>query len=354
MKVTVLVKLGILLVPLLLVGMIPLVAGAQEDTTIVMDTLHSTSGIDGGISYSAYYSMLFVNTVSVAYGAGDFWNWFTWSEDHERAYLSFDLVTLPDSIIVIEATVNLYQVVSIGNDSSCFPIWDVPGGDTLFCIMDHIDYGAYLDTSDWGAGNPGHPKTLTSNIGVISDDTTIEYKTLDVTRYVQADIDDGRKRSQFRIRFPIDTDHDERDDRLEFYWSRTTPPPYVLITYRKQDAVREWGDYSLPVEFDLEQNFPNPFNASTTVRYTLPQVIGERFKVKGGPNTSRLIPITLKIYNILGKEVRRLVSEEQRVGRYEVVWDGKDEQGKDLASGVYFCKLEYGGFIAVRKLVLLR
>ena len=355
MKRAILVKLGVLLVPLLLVGITAQMAKAQEDTTIVTDTLYSTSEIDGGIWYSQYYSTLFVNTIAGTYSAGDGWDWITGGENYVRSYLSFDLSSLPDSIIVREATVKLYQFHSIGDDTGGrFPVWDVPGGDTLFCIMDHIDYGAYLDTSDWGAGNPGHPKTLTSNIGVISDDTTIEYKTLDVTRYVQADIDDGRKRSQFRIRFPIDTDHDERDDRLEFYWSRTTPPPYVLITYRKQDAVREWGDYSLPVEFDLEQNFPNPFNASTTVRYTLPQVIGERFKVKGGPNTSRLIPITLKIYNILGKEVRRLVSEEQRVGRYEVVWDGKDEQGKDLASGVYFCKLEYGGFIAVRKLVLLR
>jgi len=344
MKVIVLVRLGMFLGCLVLVGLIPQMARAQGDTTIVTDTLRSTPGIDGNIWYSEYYSTLFVVINSPGHSVGDCWDMFVGGENYGRSYLSFDLSPLPDSITVIEARVNLYQFRCIGNDAVRYPIWDVPGGDTLFCLMDHINYGAYLDTSDWGAGDPGDPKTLTSNIGVISDDTTIGYKTLDVTRYIQADIAAERRRSQFRIRFPIDTDHDERGDWLDFYSSAHYPPlrPYMPVRYKKHNAVKEWGDYGLPLKFKLEQNFPNPFNVATTIRYHLPAVSGQQSA------------ISLKIYNILGQEVRILVDEVQRAGRYEVVWDGKGDQGKDLASGVYFCKLECGGFIAVRKLILLR
>jgi len=341
MEKAILVKLGILLVSLLLVGTVPQMARAQEDTTIVTDTLYSTPEIDGSIWYSEYYSFWFVVTISQAYAAGDGWDVIVGGENYIRSYLSFDLTSVPDSIIVIEVTVNLYQSNCTGNNTFRYPIWDVPGGDTLFCIMDHIDYGAYLDILDWGAGDPGHPKTLTSNIGVLSDNATIEYKTMDVTRYVQADIDAERRRSQFRIRFPIDTDHDGRNDELTFY-SSSTPTlfkPYMLIRYKKHNAVREWEDYSPPVEFRLEQNWPNPFNENTVIRYSL--LVGRS-------------AISLKIYNILGQEVRMLVDERQTPGYYSVLWDGKDDQGKDLASGVYFCKLEYGGFVAVRRLVLLR
>jgi len=353
MKATVLVRLGVLLACLVLVGISPQIAKTQVDTTIVTDTLYSTSGIDGSIWYSEFYSTLFVVTTADEYSAGDAlgWDMFVGGENYTRSYLCFDLSSLPDSIIVVEASVNLYQWLSIGNDTrGVFPIWDVPGGDTLFCIMDHINYGAYLDTLDWGAGDPGNPKTLTSNIGVLSDDATIEYKTLDVTRYVQADIDAERRRSQFRIRFPIDTDHDERGDWLDFYSSSSAhyPPlhPYMPVRYKKHNAVEEWGDYSLPVKFRLEQNFPNPFNVATTIRYHLPAV------------SSRLSAVSLKIYNILGKEVITLVDKKQKAGSYRVVWDGRDNQGKEVSSGVYLCRLEVRGdglkVAGTRKMVLLK
>lgn len=343
MKVRVLVKSGVLLVCLLLVGISPQMARAQEDTTIVTDTLYSTPEIDGDIWYSEYYSTLFVVTTAVGHGPGDAWDVIVGGENYDRSYLSFNLSPLPDSIIVIEATVNIYQFRSGGNNMlGVFPIWDVPGGDTLFCIMDHINYGAYLDTSDWGAGDPGNPKTLTSNIGIISDDVTIEYKSLNVTRYVQADIDTGRIRSQFRVRFPIDTDQDGRTDELYFYSSRTTPAPYMPVRYKKHNAVEEWGDYNLPVGFELGQNYPNPFNAATAIPYYLSSV-------RGRPSA-----VTLRVYNVLGQGVRTLVDEEQAPGYYSVVWDGRGGKGEEVSSGIYFCRMKAPGFEQVRRLVLIK
>ncbi len=108
-------------------------------------------------------------------------------------------------------------------------------------------------------------------------------------------------------------------------------------------GVDETQGKELPKRFSLSQNFPNPFNSSTTIRYTVPQVIGERFKVKGEPNASHLIPITLKVYNSLGEKVRDLIDGEKEPGYYRVVWDGRDNFGEEVCSGVYFYRLEVVG-----------
>ena len=125
------------------------------------------------------------------------------------------------------------------------------------------------------------------------------------------------------------------------------------IFYIHQEGCEEPPEYSQPNQFELEQNYPNPFNAATTLNYTLPQVIGERFKVKGGPNTSHLIPITLKVYNLLGQEVRTLVDKRQKPGTYRVTWDASE-----VASGVYFYRLEVKGdrlkVTETRKMVVIK
>ena len=90
---------------------------------------------------------------------------------------------------------------------------------------------------------------------------------------------------------------------------------------------------SVPRSFALFQNYPNPFNPTTVISYQL----------------SAVSHVTLKIYDVLGREVGTLVNEVQKVGIYEVTFDGSR-----LASGVYFYRLVAGGFVSVRKLVLVK
>ncbi len=97
----------------------------------------------------------------------------------------------------------------------------------------------------------------------------------------------------------------------------------------------------LPQTFSLSQNYPNPFNSTTIIHYTLPAI------------SSQLSAVSLRIYNILGKEVRTLVEGDQPPGNYQVVWDGKDSKGNSLSSGIYFYRLEAGEFAATRSMVLL-
>jgi len=93
--------------------------------------------------------------------------------------------------------------------------------------------------------------------------------------------------------------------------------------------------------FSLKQNHPNPFNAVTAIRYA----------IGGG---QRSIRISLRIYDILGRKVKTLVNEAQTAGVYEVSWDGKDQQGKTVASGVYFYRLETSEFSQTKRMVLLK
>jgi hypothetical protein len=94
-----------------------------------------------------------------------------------------------------------------------------------------------------------------------------------------------------------------------------------------------------PEDFRLEQNYPNPFNPSTTISFTLPV-------------SSR---ISLRVFDALGREVRTLVANEERErGIGSVVWDGRDNAGRTVASGTYFYTLRFGNFEKTNKMMLLK
>ncbi len=93
-----------------------------------------------------------------------------------------------------------------------------------------------------------------------------------------------------------------------------------------------------PQRFTLSQNYPNPFNANTKIEYALP----EKSHVQ------------IILYNIRGEKIKTLVAEEQEAGHHTVAWDGADERGRVVSSGVYIFKMTAGGFSDCKKLLLLR
>lgn len=105
------------------------------------------------------------------------------------------------------------------------------------------------------------------------------------------------------------------------------------VTWIRQPMPYVEGGQGKPVEFALDQNFPNPFNPRTSIRFA----IAERGKV------------TLAVFDVVGREVASLVKEVRALGLYEVEWDASN-----MTSGVYFCRLATANFIKTRKLVLLR
>ena len=94
---------------------------------------------------------------------------------------------------------------------------------------------------------------------------------------------------------------------------------------------------SVPVN-QLISNYPNPFNPETTIAYEI--------KNSG--------PVTLEVYNILGKKVTTLVNEDVTAGQHKVIWNGTDRNNKSVASGVYFYKLSSGSFEATNKMILMK
>jgi len=101
----------------------------------------------------------------------------------------------------------------------------------------------------------------------------------------------------------------------------------------------EHDDPQVPRDFELEQNFPNPFNPETTIRFH----VGPR------PALAKLV-----IYNVLGQEVRVLADRQFEPGMHELHWDGRDRNGSPVGSGVYFYRLSAGATAEVRKMVLLK
>jgi hypothetical protein len=115
-------------------------------------------------------------------------------------------------------------------------------------------------------------------------------------------------------------------------------------------ALPEVKESQRGADFILSQNYPNPFNATTIIPFTVTRspVNGSQLMVHTPLHT------TLVIYNILGEKVRMLVDEEKLPGEYQVMWDGKNNSGKEVASGVYFYKLKVGDLSETRKLVLIK
>ena len=106
--------------------------------------------------------------------------------------------------------------------------------------------------------------------------------------------------------------------------------------------VENLAESNSPETFSLSQNYPNPFNPNTTIQFDIP------FTGK------QMIKVQLRIYNLSGELIRTLVNEEKSPGIYQVHWDGMDETGNQVASGIYLCQFRAGDFNHSRKMILMK
>jgi hypothetical protein len=113
---------------------------------------------------------------------------------------------------------------------------------------------------------------------------------------------------------------------------------HVAFNDQAPQALNRIEVTALPQTFALEQNFPNPFNPNTQIRYRLPAA-GR---------------IELGIFNVVGQQVRRLVEGTQVAGLHQVDWDGRDEAGHRVESGLYFYRLETDAAVQTRKMLLVK
>jgi hypothetical protein len=108
--------------------------------------------------------------------------------------------------------------------------------------------------------------------------------------------------------------------------------------YENQNVIVNADENLIPLFTRLNQNYPNPFNPTTTINYSLK----ENSKV------------SINIYNIKGQKVKQLVSDQLSEGQHSVIWNGTDNNGKSVSSGIYFYKLKTENYEKTKKMILLR
>jgi hypothetical protein len=108
------------------------------------------------------------------------------------------------------------------------------------------------------------------------------------------------------------------------------------------DRLQASVEIALPQAVSLKQNYPNPFNPQTSINFVIPD------------RQKRSIPVLLQVFNLRGRKVKTLIAKNLAAGNYNVCWDGRDELGHQLSSGVYFYRLSLPETSLIRKMVILK
>jgi len=186
-------------------------------------------------------------------------------------------------------------------------------------FVPQTDTIALGDTVKWTNNASATPHTTTSNTGVWNSGT----------------LNHGQS---FSFHF---TSNGSFPYHCDFHPSMT-----ATIVVQASDVKDETGNNGRPTEFILSQNYPNPFNQSTKIEFTLAH---SGF-------------VSLNIYDLLGRKVKTLVSENLSSGYKSVLWDGRNDSGEEVASGIYFYRMKVekltfgrlGDFCNTKKLLLLK
>ena len=112
----------------------------------------------------------------------------------------------------------------------------------------------------------------------------------------------------------------------------TSNPNYYYVSFREEDKNQ------VPAKFSLSDNYPNPFNPTTTISF----------------NLAAESNVTIDVYNIKGQKVKSLLNDQLPTGQHSVVWDGLDDNGKTVTSGIYFYKIVAGENTEMKKMLLLK
>lgn len=188
------------------------------------------------------------------------------------------------------------------------------------------------DGQTWQQITPvgGYPYTIIDNPDSPFPAGTPCWSGLKDWEFAQFDLSAFTGPARFRFRFGSDG-----YTTYKGWWVDEVVLRTEAMTAAGEDRVVLFGG---PSDFALSQNRPNPFNPLTTIAYAVPKET----------------TVSITVYNVQGQRVRGLVDSTKPAGRHEVTWDGTDETGYEVASGIYFCRMEAGEFTAVNRMILLK
>ena len=276
-----------------------------------------------------------------------------------QTYISID--TTGDGV-----NLDNFEVADLNNDGADEVYFNIYGGGEMAVITGGADvstitfgnnvtyiaytgeagaYGMAIGDQDHGTGTDGMDIfTAVYTSGVIKDWELTGADPTDPAAWTHYDLFVGTSNDQgsFALSAPsVDLD---KDDKLELVatFLEAVPPEGKWFRVFEWTGETEVEEYTIavdvPREFQLAQNYPNPFNAQTTIEYTI----------------SRPNQVTLRVFNSTGQLVKTLVNDYKPINRYAVTWDGTDEGGRPVASGVYFYQLLAGDFNQTKKMTFLK
>ena len=206
--------------------------------------------------------------------------------------------------------------------------WDEPQkAQNSFSKFPHLDYNS-----------DGFREVIVNDNSVFEDSKVYIYDLLN--SQILFEFDPPEKNASF-----IDLVDIDGDAILEIVlrgYTGNFPNPDIYKTYIYSTGITTSvltdNNMLSPNEYRLGQNFPNPFNPSTTIRYTL-----------SGPEN-----ISIRIYDVSGQLLKEVNKEHNQAGEYEVIWDGKNSFNEKASSGTYFYQLSVGNYNEAKKMILLK
>jgi hypothetical protein len=203
----------------------------------------------------------------------------------------------------------------------------------LYRTQDNNDPSPYFDEFDVNLGKPTSEaiflpsgvEARTFENGLLLCNPNTALSTVDMTQF----------QGTFRR---IQGTQDPDTNNGELVQSTLSLPGKDGLVLLQESSTGVAEDEAVPTGFALHQNYPNPFNPSTEIRY----------------GVGRAGPVTIKVYNMRGQEIRTLVDRLHQAGSYNFTWNGRDQLGQPVASGVYIYQMLAPGFVQARKLNLSR
>ena len=305
----------------------------------IIDSVYSDPVLDGYIKFSQNAQDYSVNNWMYSMSAGDSHGPIPFPDPNSyfRSYISYYLPDIPIGFHIDSVYVRLYQYQSGGYDASTgtytdFPVWDVAGGDTIKCIMSHIDYGNELDVGDWEKGDLGNPYTYKNNIGTITESGEEGYRYIDVTDCILSDYQQERTLTQYRISFQIYTDWDDHPDNVAFttseYYDIGKPQLKLYLS-----EIVSLEDNEIGFDHSQIHVYPNPITEKGKISFSLNQSEHLQFD----------------IYNIKGQLVGTVWSGNIERGENEILFDTKK-----LSNGIYFLKAKTNNCVLTKKIIIIK
>ena len=306
----------------------------------IIESVYSDPALDGEINFSQNSQSYNTNCWMYDMYSGDHCGNFITPDlnSYVRSYLTFFLPEIPENYHVDSAYVRIYQFESNGYNASTgvhtdFPVWDVAGGDTIKCILSHIDYGTELDVGDWAKGDAGNPFTYQNNVGTVTESGDVGYRYVDVTSSVIQDYELNRDKTQYRIAFQIDTDFENWPDLIGFITANSNGEQYrpkLFIIFSNE--INSIEEQEIPIIDNLVFNInPNPVKDRFMISFSRKDIYIEK----------------LEIFNIKGQKVNNISYSDLSKNNISLNCDA-------MSSGIYVLKVSSGKDAAMKKFLIMK